>query len=142
MHRALQVLERRIRSGPLFEHPDAIKDFLRIRLARKEYEVFAVLWLDNNNRLIEFDELFRGTVSQAWVYPREVVRQAIKHNACACVLSHNHPSGCYEPSHADKSLTYSVQAALATLDICVLDHVIVSAAGVFSMAEHGLLWVR
>ncbi len=136
------MLERRIRSGPFFEHPDAVKDFLRIRLARKEYEVFAVLWLDTNLRLIEFDELFRGTVSQAWVYPREVVRQAIRHNACACVLSHNHPSGRNEPSHADKSLTYSVQAALVALDIRVLDHIIVSAAGVFSMAEHDLLWVR
>jgi DNA repair protein RadC len=139
IRRALQVLERRVRNSITLEDPEAAKDFLRIRLGRMDYEVFAVLWLDASFKLIEFAELFRGTVSQVPVYPRELAREAIRHNAFACILSHNHPSGCLRPSHNDTWLTHSMQSALATLDVRVLDHVIVSAAGTFSMAEHGLL---
>ncbi|MGK6306518.1 JAB domain-containing protein [Variovorax sp. DT-64] len=138
IRRALQILEGRIRSGPCFGNPAAIRDFLRIRLAHRGYEVFAVLWLDAHHRLIEFDEMFRGTVSQASVYPREMVREAIRHNACACILSHNHPSGCCQPSPADMLLTHILRDALAMLDVRVLDHIIVSATGAFSMAEHDL----
>ena len=139
IRRALQVLERRIRHGIALEDPGAAKDFLRIRLGRMDYEVFAVLWLDASYRLIKFDELFRGTASQVPAYPRELAREAIRHNAFACILSHNHPSGCLQPSRNDTWVTYSMQSALAALDVRVLDHVIVTAAGTFSMAEHGLL---
>lgn len=128
-----------MRSGPWFENPRDARDFLRIRLAHRGYEVFAVLWLDVGRRLIEFDELFRGTVAQAAVYPRELVREAIRHNASACILSHNHPTGSCNPSPDDVALTHRVRDALAMLDIRVLDHIIVSPTSAFSMASHEML---
>jgi len=128
-----------MRSGPWFENPRDARDFLRIRLAHRGYEVFAVLWLDVGRRLIEFDELFRGTVAQATVYPRELVREAIRHNASACILSHNHPTGSCNPSPDDVALTHRVRDALAMLDIRVLDHIIVSPTSAFSMASHEML---
>lgn len=139
IQRALQVLEQRLRRGATIDHPGAAEDYLRIRLAPNEYEVFAVLWLDAQHRLIEFQELFRGTLTQAAVYPREVAREAIRHNAFACILSHNHPSGSCVPSYADMVLTYNVQGALDALGIFVLDHVIVSATGTYSMKAHDVL---
>ncbi|VTU12931.1 DNA repair protein RadC [Variovorax sp. SRS16] len=139
IQQALEVLERRIRNGPCFERSDTVKDFLRIRLARKDYEVFAIIWMDSRHRMIEFNELFRGTLSRSSVYPRELVREAIRFNAAACVLSHNHPSGSCEPSSEDIAMTRSIRVALATIDVRVLDHVIVAVEGTLSMAEHGLM---
>jgi len=139
IRQALQVLERRIRTGPFLENPIAAREYLRIRLAHRDYEVFAVLWLDSKRRVIEFEEMFRGTVTEASVYPRELAREAIRHNASACILSHNHPSGCCYPSREDVRLTHKVRDALALLDIRVLDHIIVSATSAFSLAAHELL---
>lgn len=139
IQRALQILERRLRRGPTIEHPGAAEDYLRLRLAHKDHEVFAVLWLDAGHRMIQLQELFRGTDSQVTVYTREVVREAVRHNAFACILSHNHPSGYCEPSYHDKALTDEVQTALDAVGIDLLDHVIVSATDTYSMKEHGLL---
>jgi DNA repair protein RadC len=139
IRQALGILERRIRIGPCFDRSDTTKDFLRIRLARADYEVFGVIWMDTRHRLIEFNEMFRGTLSRNAVYPRELVREAIRLNAAACILSHNHPSGNCEPSSADIALTRSAMGALAMIDVRVLDHIIVAAGGTLSMAEHGLM---
>ncbi|NDZ16699.1 RadC family protein [Variovorax sp. WS11] len=139
IQRALEVLEQRMRNGPRFGNPREAWDFLRIRLAHRSYEVFAVLWLDVDRRLIEFDEMFRGTVAQAAVYTRELAREAIRHNASSCILSHNHPTGSCDPSRDDVALTHRVRDGLALLDIRVLDHIIVSPTSAFSMASHELL---
>ena len=104
-----------------------------------EREVFQVALLDSQNRLIHAEELFRGTLTQTSVYPREVVKLALKHNAAAVIFSHNHPSGHAEPSNADIRLTEIIKSALALVDIQVLDHVVVSASGATSFAERGLL---
>jgi DNA repair protein RadC len=101
--------------------------------------VFAVLFLDAQNRLIAMDELFRGTLTQTSVYPREVVLRALRHEAASVVLAHNHPSGTVQPSRADEALTQTLKAALALVDVRVLDHVIVAPGGALSMAEKGLL---
>jgi DNA repair protein RadC len=116
-----------------------VRDFLRVKLGALEHEVFAVLMLDVQNRLIEYVELFRGTVSQASVYPREVVKESLARNAAALVLVHNHPSGVAEPSRADEHLTQTLKAALALVDVRVLDHLIVAGSDVLSFAERGLL---
>jgi DNA repair protein RadC len=110
-----------------------------MHIGSRSYEVFAVLFLDAQHRLIVLEELFRGTLTQTSVYPREVVTRALHHQAAAVVLSHNHPSGSIEPSRADESLTQTLSAALSLIDVRVLDHVIVSAGQAFSMAEKGLL---
>jgi DNA repair protein RadC len=119
--------------------PQVVRDFLRVKLGALEHEVFAVLMLDVQNRLIEYLELFRGTVSQASVYPREVVKESLARNAAALVLVHNHPSGVAEPSRADEHLTQTLKAALALVDVRVLDHLIVAGSDVLSFAERGLL---
>lgn len=136
---ALAVLDRRIRRGPAMTSPQNVKDYLRLKPAPYEHEVFAVLFLDAQHRVIEFQEVFRGTLSQASVYPREIVKLALGMNAGAVVLSHNHPSGFAEPSRADEHLTQTLKSALALVDVRVLDHVVVSASGTVSMAERGLI---
>lgn len=136
---ALAVLDRRNRTGQPMASPQNVKDYLRLKLAPFEQEVFAVLFLDTQHRVIEFVEMFRGTLSQASVYPREVVKQALALNAGAVILSHNHPSGHAEPSRADEHLTQTLKAALAMVDVRVLDHVVVSTGGTVSMAERGLM---
>jgi len=119
--------------------PAAVRDFLKLHFAGKEYEGFAVLFLDAQNRLIAAEELFRGTLTQTSVYPREVVKAALKNNAAACVLAHNHPSGIAEPSRTDEMLTTSLKQALALVDVKVLDHFIVGGGVVMSFAERGLI---
>ncbi len=131
---AQQLKEREV-----FSSPGAVKHYLQLQLARREHEVFAVLFLDAQNRLIEMEEMFRGTLTQTSVYPREVVLHALKHNAAAVVLAHNHPSGTVQPSRADEALTQTLKAALALVDVRVLDHVIVAPGDALSMAEKGLL---
>jgi DNA repair protein RadC len=126
------------REGPLTS-PDAVRDFLHARLRDLPYEVFCCLFLDNRNRLILFKELFRGTIDGTSVHPREVVRQALSHNAAALILAHNHPSGVPEPSHADELITRRLKAALALVDIRVLDHLVVGDGATVSFAERGLL---
>lgn len=130
-----QQLEQR----EVFGSPDAVKNYLQLHLARKGREEFAVLFLDAQNRLIVMREMFRGTLTQTSVYPREVVREALELGAAAVVLAHNHPSVTVQPSRADEALTQTLKSALALVDVRVLDHVIVSPGLALSMAERGLL---
>jgi len=119
--------------------PRAVRDYLRLSLAGRDHEVFVVLLLDAQHRVTAFEELFRGTLTQTSVYPREVVKCALKHNAAAVIFAHNHPSGVAEPSHADEILTRSLKAALTLVDVQVLDHFIVAGSRTMSFAERGLL---
>ena len=119
--------------------PDAVRDYLRLTLAALPYEAFVALFLDSQNRLLAARELFRGTLSQTSVYPREVVKAALAHNAAGVILAHNHPSGVAEPSRADELLTASLKQALALVDIRTLDHFVVAGSRVVSFAERGLL---
>jgi len=139
--RALKILEyRAMYSDNLaISSPTAARDFCRLRLGGLPHEVFGVLWLDAQNRLIAFEEMFRGTLTQTSVYPREVVKTALARNAAAVILTHNHPSGIPEPSMADQALTQVLKTALALVDVKVLDHLVVSASGVSSFAERGLI---
>jgi DNA repair protein RadC len=119
--------------------PEQVGEYLALSLQHRPYEVFAVLFLDSQNRLLATDELFRGTLNQTAVYPREVLRRALEHNAAAVILAHNHPSGVAEPSQADRMLTDALRRALQQLDIPVLDHLIVAGGHTYSFAQHGLL---
>ncbi len=132
-------LAEQLRERQAFHAPEAVKAYVQLHLAHKNHEVFAVLFLDNQNRLQAMEELFRGTLSQTSVYPREVVLRALHHGAAAVVLSHNHPSGSVQPSRADETLTQTLKAALALVDVRVLDHVIVGQGQALSMAEQGLI---
>lgn len=119
--------------------PDAVRDYLKLTLASLPYEAFLALFLDSQNRLLAARELFRGTLAQTSVYPREVVKAALAHNAAGVVFAHNHPSGVAEPSRADELLTQSLRQALALVDIRTLDHFVVAGTRVVSFAERGLL---
>lgn len=132
-------LSEQLQSRPAFENPDAVSEFLKIHFAGREYESFVVLFLDAQNRLISAQELFRGTLTQTSVYPREIVKAALSLNAASLILSHNHPSGAAQPSRADESLTQTLKAALALVDVRVLDHVVVAGPITLSFAERGLL---
>lgn len=137
---ARRGLREELRARPSLAAPGAVRDWLRLTLAPLHHEVFIALWLDAQNRLIADDELFRGTLSQTSVYPREVVKQALAHNAAAVILAHNHPSGVAEPSHADELLTQTLKQALALVDVRLLDHFIVAGNALpLSFAERGLL---
>jgi DNA repair protein RadC len=136
---ARRAMGQQLREREVFSSPEAVKHFLQLHLSAKPHEVFAVLFLDAQNRLIVMEELFRGTLTQTSVYPREVVTQALKHQAASVVLAHNHPSGTVQPSRADEALTQTLKAALALVDVRVLDHVIVAPGVALSMAEKGLL---
>jgi DNA repair protein RadC len=136
---ARRALREEISSRDALSSPRAVRDDLRLALAGREQEVFMVLLLDAQHRVIASEELFRGTLTQTSVYPREVVKCALKHNAAAVIFAHNHPSGVAEPSHADEILTRSLKTALALVDIQVLDHFIVAGTRTLSFAERGLL---
>jgi len=137
--KAIAILERRIRSGPVFESPAAVKDYARLQLGALDHEVFAVIFVDSQHRLIAFEQMFRGTLGQTSVYPREVVKRALELNAGAVILAHNHPSGSTQQSRADEYLTQTLKTALALVDVRILDHVVVSCEGCRSFAEQGLL---
>jgi len=136
---ARRALAQEIKTKPLFDSPKAVRSYLQLQLGARAHEVFAVMFLDSQNRLIELEELFRGTLTQTSVYPREVVLRALHHHAAAVVLAHNHPSGTAVPSRADENLTQTLKAALALVDVRVLDHFIVTRAQAASMAEMGLV---
>lgn len=136
---ARRAVAEQLKEREVFGSPDAVKNFLQLHLARKPHEVFAALFLDAQNRLIALEELFRGTLTQTSVYPREVVLKALHHHAAAVVLAHNHPSGTVQPSRADEALTHTLKAALALVDVRVLDHIIVAPGQALSMAEKGLV---
>ena len=136
---ARRALAEQLRTQPVFETPGAVKDYVQLQLGQRPHEVFAALFLDSQHRLIALEELFRGTLSQTSVYPREVALRALHHHAAAVVLTHNHPSGSVQPSRADEVLTQTLKTALGLLDVRVLDHVIVGPGQALSMAEQGLL---
>lgn len=136
---ARRALAQQLREREVFDSPDAVGQFLQLHLAAKGHEVFAVLFLDSQHRLIALEELFRGTLTQTSVYPREVVLRALHHQAAAVVLAHNHPSGSVQPSRADEALTQTLKTTLALVDVRVLDHVIVAPGQALSMADKGLM---
>jgi DNA repair protein RadC len=137
---ARRGLREELRQPATLNAPAAVRDWLRLRLAPLRHEVFVALWLDAQNRLIADEELFRGTLTQTSVYPREVVKQALASNAAAVIFAHNHPSGVTEPSHADELLTRTLKQALALVDVRLVDHFIVAGnATPLSFAERGLL---
>jgi DNA repair protein RadC len=136
---ARRGLAEQLREREVFSTPDAVKNYLQLHIARRPHEIFAVLFLDSQNRLIALEEMFRGTLTQTSVYPREVVLRALHHHAASVVLTHNHPSGTVQPSRADEALTQTLKAALALVDVRVLDHVIVAPGQALSMAERGLI---
>lgn len=138
--RAFAILATRLRGpGAAMDSPATVKNFLTLKLAELDHEVFSVLWLDAQNRVLEYQEMFRGTLTQTSVYPREVVKAGLALNADACILAHNHPSGMADPSYADKALTETIKTALAMVDIRVLDHIIVGGLSTVSFAERGLV---
>lgn len=136
---ARRATAQQLREREVFSSPEAVKHYVQLHLASKSHEVFGVLFLDSQNRLLALEEMFRGTLTQTSVYPREVVLRALHHQAGAVILAHNHPSGSVQPSHADKALTSTLKAALALVDVHVLDHIIVGPGAACSMAEEGLL---
>ena len=136
---ARRALAQRLRESPLFDSPQRVKDYLRLQLGARPHEVFAVLFVDAQHRLLAMEEMFRGTLTQTSVYPREVARRALELGAAAVVLAHNHPSGAAEPSRADEYLTQALKSALGLLDVRVLDHLVVGRDSVVSFAERGLL---
>lgn len=136
---ARRQLAETLRTGPSLASPRATRDYLIARLRDLEHEVFCCLYLDNRHRLIQFEELFRGTIDGASVHPREIVKQALRRNCAAVIVAHNHPSGIAEPSRADEQITLRVKDALALVDIRLLDHIIVGDGASVSLAERGLL---
>jgi DNA repair protein RadC len=136
---ARRAARETLRRGDALTSPEAVRDYLRLTLSARANEVFACLFLDSQHRLIAAEELFQGTLAQTSVYPREIVKAALTHNAAAVIFAHNHPSGVAEPSRADELLTQSLKSALALIDVRTLDHFIVAGGEVVSFAERGLL---
>jgi len=134
---ARRAMAQQLQQRSLLDRASTVKAYVQLHLAHKQHEVFAVLFLDSQHQLIALEELFRGTLGQASVYPREVVVRALHHHSAAVILAHNHPSGQVTPSQADKQLTQSLQAALSLVDVRVLDHIIVGPGAALSMAEEG-----
>ncbi len=139
MEMARRTLNEDMQAGDALDSPDAVRAYLRLLLHGKEYEVFCCVFLDAQNRVLAVEELFRGTLTQTSVYPREIIKRALFHNAGALILAHNHPSGVAEPSQADRQLTRHLTEALALVDIRVLDHFIVAGAASLSFKEAGQL---
>lgn len=139
MEMARRTLAEEMRQGDALSSPAAVRDYLRLTLKERPYEVFVAVLLDAQNRVIGLEELFRGTLTQTSVYPREVVKLALARNAAALILAHNHPSGVAEASQADRLLTQQLTQALGLVDVRVLDHFIVAGAQILSFAESGLL---
>ncbi|MHB8914773.1 MAG: RadC family protein [Thiobacillus sp.] len=139
MEMARRTLNEDMQAGDALDSPDTVRAYLRLLLHDKEYEVFCCVFLDAQNRVLAVEELFRGTLTQTSVYPREIVKRALFHNAGALILAHNHPSGVAEPSQADRQLTRHLAEALALVDIRVLDHFIVAGASSLSFREAGQL---
>ena len=136
---ARRALAEQLKEKTLFDTPQAVRDYLQLQLGSRPHEIFAVLFMDSQHRLIVLEEMFRGTLTQTSVYPREVVVRALALNAASVVLAHNHPSGTTTPSRADEALTQTLKAALALVDVRVLDHFVVTSTQAVSMAELGLL---
>ena len=136
---AKRCLHRNLQSGGALTSPGAVRDYLRLAISAMEHEVFVCLWLDAQHRVLSCEELFRGTLTQTSVYPREIVKAGLKANAAAVIFAHNHPSGVAQPSQADELLTRNLKEALALVEVKVLDHFIVAGSQAISFAERGLL---
>jgi DNA repair protein RadC len=139
MEMARRALRTQLATRTVLDQPRLVKDYVALHLREQPAESFAVLFLDAQHRLLVMETLFHGTLTQTAVYPREVVRRAVAHNAAALIVAHNHPSGVAEPSRADEHLTQALKSALALVDIRVLDHLVVAREGIVSMAERGLM---
>jgi DNA repair protein RadC len=139
MEVARRCLREDLRSASALTSPGAVRDYLRLAISGREYEVFICLWLDAQHRVIASEELFRGTLTQTSVYPREIVKAGLKANAAAVIFAHNHPSGVAQPSQADELLTRNLMEALSLVDVKVLDHFIIAGHQTLSFAERGLL---
>lgn len=136
---ARRSVKEELKSGALLTSPGAVRDYLRLALSARPHEVFICIWLDAQHRVIQFEEPFRGTLTQTSVYPREIVKAALENNAAAVIFAHNHPSGVAQPSQADELLTRNLRDALALVDVKVLDHFIIAGSQAISFAERGLL---
>jgi len=136
---ARRSLDEKLKEGAALTSPGAVRDYLRLAIGAREYEVFVCVWLDAQHRVVAIEEPFRGTLTQTSVYPREIVKAALAVNAAAVIFAHNHPSGAAQPSQADELLTRSLKEALALVDVKVLDHFIVAGNQAISFAERGLL---
>jgi DNA repair protein RadC len=136
---ARRSMQEQLRHRPALTSPTAVRDYLRLSLAAREHEVFVCIWLDAQHKAIAIEEPFRGTLTQTSVYPREIVKAALRINAAAVIFAHNHPSGVAQPSQADELLTRNLKDALALVEVKVLDHFIVAGAQAISFAERGLL---
>lgn len=134
-----RLITEELKRGPLFEQPDAAREYLRVTFAGRHYESFVLLFLDNRHRLIAAEELFRGTLNGTAVYPREIVKRALELNAAALIFGHNHPSGIAEPSRADEILTTRLKESLSLIDVRVLDHVVIAGIEAVSFAERGMI---
>ena len=139
VQQALDLMACQVREADVLSTPEVVRDYLRLLLGDRPHEVFAVVFLDAQHRVLDAIELFRGTLTQTSVYPREVVMEALARNAGAVILAHNHPGGHTEPSTADEALTQTLKSALALVDVRVLDHFVVTRNTSVSFAEHGLL---
>lgn len=136
---ARQVIDTKMQRGEKFTSPAAVKDYLRLKLAGYEHEVFAILMLDNQHQLIAYSEMFLGTIDSASIHPREIVKEVLSHNAAALIMAHNHPSGHPEPSAADRQITQRLKDALALVEVRVLDHIVVGGLQTASFAKLGLI---
>jgi len=139
MELARRSLKDDMRSASALTSPGAVRDYLRLAIAEREHEVFVCLWLDAQHRVIGCEEIFRGTLTQTSVYPREIVKASLRANAAAVIFAHNHPSGVAQPSQADELLTRNLKEALALVDVKVLDHFVVAGNQALSFAERGLV---
>jgi DNA repair protein RadC len=134
-----RALRETLDRGAALSSPQSVRDYLRLKLQGLPHEVFVAVFLDAQNRVLEVEELFRGTLTQTSVFPREIVKRALHHNAAAIIFAHNHPSGVAEPSRADEALTQTLKHTLALVDVKVLDHFVVGGDAAMSFAERGLL---
>ena len=140
IRQAIALLEQRVfKAWPILDQPRAVKDYLRLKLVAEPNEVFAIVFMNTQHRVLAYEPMFKGTLDSTAVYPRVVVQRALELNAGAVIFSHQHPSGCTEPSSADRVLTDRLKAALALIDVRVLDHIIVGQGTPYSFAESGLL---
>lgn len=140
VHRAIEILDDQVvKHGPKLSSPQDVKDYLRLQLINEKREVFAVVFMDTQNRVLAYEPLFFGTIHQTSVYPRAIVQRAMSLNAASMILAHNHPSGSTQPSNADKQLTNQLKSLLESIDVRVLDHFIIGEGPAFSFAEQGLL---
>lgn len=140
LDRAMRIIEKNLRrAGVVLDSPGLVRDLLTLKLATREHEIFAVLFLDTRNQLLGYEEMFRGTIDGASVHPREVVKACMQYNAAAAIVAHNHPSGVAEPSRADRAITRRLSEALALVDVRLLDHFIIGGTTYVSFAERGWL---